>query len=370
MLFISCENKSNNYVENQSKEVLLKKAVVYDVDGNIIPIYTNLANATMEMLATCDSMEAAYIAGHTTEMEAQQQILKQNWKDARQYWELSESFLFGPVKYYDIDPHIDSWPLDQDKLVSLLNRIAGGEEVGIEDLTPGTTGFHALEYMLFNSSPIDGQLRNVSFYDAKKMSYMCLVAQDVASQTAMLLACWVGIDQIPQAQQDLLEELELEKDEFTDPYRYALTTLNSSKFKTYQSGASEIISGCMNIADEVGTKKMGRPHNGATTEDRNYIESPYALNSIKDFQDNIRSIKNSYEGVNGAYSISEYVQSRNASLDAEVRQAIDDLITAIGQVPEPFAEHATGNETGAAIDKATALYDKLQEVNALINAIE
>lgn len=67
-------------------------------------------------------------------------------------------------------------------------------------------------------------------------------------------------------------------------------------YKTYQEVAEEIIQGCIDIADEVGNTKIGRPHNGSSLDDRNYIESPYSLNSIEDFQDNIRSIKNSYCG--------------------------------------------------------------------------
>ena len=55
----------------------------------------------------------------------------------------------------------------------------------------------------------------------------------------------------------------------------------------------QIIDGCMDISDEVGTSKIGKPHTG---EDKNYIESPYSENSITDFYDNILSIQNSYMG--------------------------------------------------------------------------
>lgn len=35
------------------------------------------------------------------------------WKVARQDWEWSEAFLFGPAGDYGIDPHTDTWPFDR-----------------------------------------------------------------------------------------------------------------------------------------------------------------------------------------------------------------------------------------------------------------
>ncbi len=116
-----------------------------------------------------------------------------------------------------------------------------------------------------------------------------------------------------------------------------------SRFKTYQEAAEEIIQGCIDIADEVGNTKIGRPHIGSSLEDKNYIESPYSLNSIEDFADNIRSVSNAYSGSRqGDASVSDYVRSIDASADAEVRAAIQAAIAAIEAIPEPFAKNATG----------------------------
>ena len=35
------------------------------------------------------------------------------WITAREPWEESEAFLFGPVDELGLDPNMDSWPLDQ-----------------------------------------------------------------------------------------------------------------------------------------------------------------------------------------------------------------------------------------------------------------
>jgi uncharacterized iron-regulated protein len=42
------------------------------------------------------------------------------WKETRKHWELSEAFLFGAVADFGIDPHIDTWPLDEVQFKKLL----------------------------------------------------------------------------------------------------------------------------------------------------------------------------------------------------------------------------------------------------------
>ena len=105
---------------------------------------------------------------------------------------------------------------------------------------------------------------------------------------------------------------------------------------------------------------------GSTTEDKNYIESPYSLNSIEDFADNIRSIKNAYLGTRGS-SVSDYVKSVDNDTDAAVRRAIDDAIAAIEQIREPFAKYATGAESEAAMEAAgSTLVEALEGAMAIV----
>ena len=107
---------------------------------------------------------------------------------------------------------------------------------------------------------------------------------------------------------------------------------------------------------------------GASEEDKNYIESPYSLNSIEDFVDNVISIRNAYCGTSAANaSVSDYVKAQNSALDTRVRQAIDDATEAISAIPEPFAKHATGDAAEKAM-KATGddLVSVLEEVHTLI----
>jgi hypothetical protein len=136
-----------------------------------------------------------------------------------------------------------------------------------------------------------------------------------------------------------------------------------SIYKTYQEVAEEILQGCIDIADEVGNTKIGRPHQGSTVDDRNYIESPYSLNSIEDFVDNIKSIRNAYCGANSSdASVSKYIKSVNPDLDARVQSAIENAISAISAIPEPFAKNASGSVAGNAVTVVgTDLVNVLEE---------
>lgn len=86
------------------------------------------------------------------------------WLEAREPWECSEAFLFGPVDALGLDPNMDSWPLDQDAIVQILNSgkyndlnwVDGDDDDKIEAVQ-SVRGFHTLEFLLFK----DGQPRKV-----------------------------------------------------------------------------------------------------------------------------------------------------------------------------------------------------------------
>jgi len=84
------------------------------------------------------------------------------WLEAREPWEQSEAFLFGPVDALGLDPNMDSWPLDQAAIVNILksgnfNDINWGDGDSDEaiEAAQNVRGFHTLEFLLFK----DGQPR-------------------------------------------------------------------------------------------------------------------------------------------------------------------------------------------------------------------
>ena len=88
------------------------------------------------------------------------------WITAREPWEKSEAFLIGPVANLGLDPNMDSWTLDQNGIVQVLNSqnwddLEWSGNFDEEDEAIGAAqsvrGYHTLEYLLFK----DGQPRTV-----------------------------------------------------------------------------------------------------------------------------------------------------------------------------------------------------------------
>ncbi|MCM1319107.1 MAG: hypothetical protein NC217_01845 [Muribaculaceae bacterium] len=359
------EPKSN---ELSAKEQTLQKATRDYVDNTVLPTYSKMADAAIRMQKLCHVMQDKHTAGTLTEADIK--AAGEAWKEARKYWELSEAFLFGPAANHNIDPHIDSWPLDKAAMDNLLNQIRNGNNWTLENNGGyGLIGFHAVEYMLFELTADENSSKvHSTNYTPEEMEYLVAVADDLCQQCVCLEACWAGTENISAEKQAILEDAELD---YGENYGWEMKNAHQagSRFKTYQECAEEIIQGCIDIADEVGNTKIGRPHIGSSLEDKNYIESPYSLNSVEDFADNIRSIKNAYCGSNsGDASVSDYIKSVNASVDANVRKCIDDAIAAIELIPEPFAKNATGQLSETAVKAAgETLVEALEEANAVIS---
>lgn len=364
---VSCSDSNNEPEEISAKELSLKSATVAYVDNTVLPTYKAMADAAINMRDLCHIIQEKHAAGTLTQSDIK--AAGDAWKLARKHWELSEAFLFGPAANHNIDPHIDSWPLDKAAMENLLTQIRNGGNWSLENNGGyGLIGFHSVEFMLFQLSEDENtSLVHSTDYTPEELEYLVAVADDLCQQCVCLEACWAGTDNLSAAKQEILEDAELD---YNEEYGWEMKNAGQpgSRFKTYQEAAEEIIQGCIDIADEVGNTKIGRPHLGSSLEDKNYIESPYSLNSIEDFADNIRSVRNAYLGSrSGDASVSDYVKSVNADADKQVREAIENAIKAIELIPEPFAKNAAGSLSEAAMNAAgETLVDALEMAMAAL----
>ena len=352
------------------KEEALQRAATPYVNNTVIATYSQMADAGMTLLeqtqAILDKVEAA---------QDYTQLMKDadaSWRLMRKYWEQSEAFLYGPASAHNIDPHIDSWPLDFNAMNALLHddaRMAqieeeGGAYVG-DKLGYALKGFHAAEYLLFESEMRDGRAVGTGRPHAANLThaeavYLNAIVEDLTQQAILLEYAWAG--EVSVAKMALLEAGEVE------PYEdnYGSQMINAGKpgsiYLTYQEVAEEIIAGAVDIAGEGADLKMGNPYISSTPEERDYIESPYSCTSTIDFADNIRSIQHAYCGTQaGDYSISNYVYRQDAELDARVHRAIEEAIAAIEAI-EDFENTAQNNpQVKEAIDKVSALEEVLDK---------
>ena len=352
------------------KEEALQKAVTPYVNNTVIATYRNMSDAGMTLLEQTEAILDKVEKGedYTTLMRD----AGTSWRLMRKYWEQSEAFLYGPAASHNIDPHIDSWPLDFNAMNALLHdqeRMAaieeeGGAYVG-DKLGYALKGFHAAEYLLFESVEVEGRAVGTGKTHATNLThaeavYLLGIVEDLTQQAILLEYCWAG--EVSDTKMKLLEDGEV--DTYEDKYGWQM--MNAGKpgsiYVTYQEAAEEIIAGCVDIAGEVAELKMGNPYISSTPEERDYIESPYSCTSTEDFADNIRSIQHAYCGaLAGDHSVSNYVYRQDAELDARVRKVIEEAIAAIKDI-DNFENTAQNNpQVKAAIDKVAKLEEILDD---------
>ena len=364
----ACNNGGTD-VKSDKEEALQRAAAPY-VNNTVVATYRAMADAGVTLLEQCEAILAAQEAGQ--DYAALMKEADASWRLMRKHWEQSEAFLYGPAAAHTIDPHIDSWPLDFNAMNALLNdetqmkaiEEEGGAYVG-DKLGYALKGFHACEYLLFESEIKEGRAVGTGKPHAANLThaeavYLLGIVEDLTQQAILLEYCWAG--EVSEAKMKILEDGEVEA--FEDKYGWQMINAGKpgSTYVTYQEVAEEIIAGCADIAGEVADLKMGNPYISSTPDERDYIESPYSCTSTIDFADNIRSIQHSYEGAQtGDYSVSNYVYRKDAELDTKVRNAISDAIAAIEAI-EDFENTAKGNpQVKEAIDRVSALEEMLND---------
>ncbi|MDR1793413.1 MAG: peptidase M75 [Bacteroidales bacterium] len=351
--FNSCKDKEVD------EEQVFSEILESYVDNTVIATYANLADKALELSDLCQQLKAQ-------PSQAAVDVAAQKWKEARVFWEQSEAFLYGPADFRNLDPHIDSWPLDKNQLDQTLAR----PDVDNLDATEARAtlgvnllGFHAIEYVLFK----DGQPRSYAEIPARELTYCAAVAGVLAEDCILLEASWKGINNISQAKAEILAAADLSiTDEYGNQMKNAGKT--GSRYSSQKTAINEIIEGCKDIADEVGNSKIQDP---VQSGDVLKVESWYSWNSIADFCDNIRSIENAYLGgipAQRSHSLSSYIASidkeKKTDLDGEIKSNINNAITKIQAIGSPFRNHLD-NKTGAneATDACDELFNSLNKIS-------
>ena len=358
---------ANEEANKATKEAIVKQYL----NHTVYPTYASLATEAENLVENLEALKA-------NKTQANVNTAAATFIEARHWWEMSEAFLFGAASDFGIDPHIDSWPLDEDAFNNLMgspNMIAmlATDEDGTvagEQLGNALLGFHGIEYILFR----DGQPRNVDEINDDMMTYVVAVSRDLRNRCFQLEVSWNA--DAPQAHKDLMEELELNTTVNGGDNTYGANMTQSgqagSTFATFTNALEAIADGCLDIADEVGTSKIGKPHIG---EDPTYVESPYSQKSITDFYDNIISVKNAYMGgMDGQrdedLSLHTYIKDYNAELDTKTLNAIENALAKINAMKAPFVQFYADASAGEAMEACQELSDVMAEVKAEFSKID
>lgn len=422
----SCSDDNNDdptpTPTNQRQDGQMGAIVKQYVKDVVLPTYADLASASIELRDACAQLYQKRSAGQLTQADIDAAC--DAFKKARRQWEQSEAFLYGAATDNDIDPHIDSWPLDQAQLADALT--SSTVIAGITGSNPGqfvytsntnfdsTMGFHGLEFVLFRS----GKNRTLAAFTAEhedgaditntqnraklqtvttlqEAAFAAAVSQDLANMTCLLEYGWAG-DAIAQSHKAVLDAAPWT----TGALRYkglssagiaygAWYTSNDKDkcaFQTWHETLQNVfVGGCSNICQEVFTQKLGQAYRVATgqaeEEDAgDYIESPYSKRSFQDYQDNIYSIKNSLYGLRGTESVSQpaatsilaFLRDNGYEGYNDLRTAIDQAVSALETAKNSgraFIDAPGDAQVGKCIDAVSKLDSELQKAGTWINRV-
>lgn len=332
---------------SSEQEAYLYKVLENIVDNVIVPTYTSLADNTEALEKTLNGLTVNTIT------QAQINTACEEFKAARQYWERSEAFLMGAASDFDIDPTIDSWPLNRTLLLNYFN--SGMNDEMLEDAS--ILGFHALEFILFR----DGKPRKVAEFQGKdtyknfenitgaqELTYAQTICTLLKNRTFQLQVAWDGganASRLAVVKAAGLKYTTTNGLSFGDNLKKAGVSGGKSNFATLKAAVAQVLSNdegsCVGISNEVGTAKIANPFaNG----DVSYVESPYSYNSIPDFRDNIRSIRNIWLGSTdktaNTYSFHAFFASVNKeNVNKSIENGYVNAITAISNMPSAFVKY-------------------------------
>lgn len=415
--FTACSDSDDNgggsSITEQNNE--LKDITNKYLDDVVFPTYKNLADESETLYAKITALNTKLQASQSVN-QSEIDAICDSYKKSRLYWEQSEAFLYGAASDFEIDPHIDTWPLDvatlakdlssDAKIANLKTTITNGKARSF--LTKENLGFHGIEFIFFR----DGKNRQASFFNndavenytykgeeyfkgmtvtaKEEVVFAAAVACDLRDKCYQLEVAWLGnkasaqhIARVTECAQNY-DDFQTTVDKNGMSYGANLAAVgNGSTYGSWKKVAEEVlVGGCSNICAEVADQKMGQAYRAAVgkpemhedeetgemvEDDPNYIESPYSYNSYKDFYDNIMSIQNSlYGNVEGttwaSNSIMAYLQKYNKNIAAELNTKLQAALAALQACRDyknSFAQEPGAACVKTAMDAVTTLDDCL-----------
>lgn len=361
--FTACSSSSDDDKKPETQEVTIQDSE-YDaiinqyVDNVVMPTYRDLKTKN-------SALYNAVVAFGNNPSNAGFQTICDAWLAAREPWESSEAFLFGPVADFGLDPNMDSWPLDQEAIVNTLksqqwNTMEWEGDYDEDDeaiaAAQNVRGFHTLEFLAFR----DGKARTLT--DQAASDNAADYVYDESNATA-----WAQY--MRNTAQLLVDDVTLLCDAWETSYANEFKKHNRGDFTSGLSCIEQLIDGCIEIAGEVGGAKIGEPYDlymsGKTQEALYAVESWYSWHSRDDYTNNIYSIRNAYfgsrDGSINNNSLSKLVAKYDADLDSRVKAAIKAAADAIQAIPQPFRNNINTAEAASAQLACQDLSDVLED---------
>lgn len=281
--------------------------IIDDISSNInASTYLQLKTNTTELFT-------ASLVFASTSTEQNLNICRDLWKASRSSWEQSEGFIYGPVATENIDPRIDTWPVN---FVDLNAQIDGTNQFTdsyVNNLEDALKGFHPIEFLLWGQNGT----KTYDQFTTREKEYLVALTNNIATLTTDLYNQWN------------LSLMDSYINYFNNP------SASNPYYSSNKAVFQEIVHAMIGICDEVANGKIGEPFiNG----DPSLEESPYSQNSLVDFRNNIKSVQNIYFGKfnNDGVGLEDLVRKYNLSLDSEIKNKLIYANTSLENITDPF----------------------------------
>lgn len=324
-LLVGCAQPVSGPVTVVSNQSLTVEALLPDLAANVIlPTYQALD-------AQAIAMHNAALALAASPTDANLQTARKAWEAARTSWELSESHLLGPVKDQELDPMLDSWPVNKTDLDKVLGSDVKLDTAFIASQQPTLKGFHVIEYVLYG--------HQAAQLDTRKLAYLTALTGEFKATTAKLRQAW-----------------EPGGGNFAQAYG------NGSAFGSTDAAFAETLGAMTEICEEVAGSKIETP---LAAKDPNLEESQFSGATMADFRNNILGVQAMYTGRVGdrkGLGLSALVAAKDPAVDGRVRQLIDQALSDLQAVPGTFGS--------AIVEHPDALRKAQASINALRDALK
>ena len=332
LMLNSCKNDDTLPSAIPEDNSTTRAAILSDISSHVI------AATYAEMSSKAAEFEVQIVQLQGVRTDANLNACRTKWREIRAAWEQSEGFLFGPVATENIDPRIDTWPVNHSDLDSILSTSVVFDDSYIDGLQDALKGFHPIEYLMFG---VDGAKAASALTD-RELDFLHELSKNLKALTVQVASNWtVG----------------------SGSYYIAFTKAGNGSvvYTTQRAAFEELVDAIVGICDEVGGGKIAAPFDAM---DPTLEESPYAKNSLADFRHNMMSVRNIYTGKfnTDGKGLEDFVRVHNLSLDATIKQQLTDAINSLDAIPVPFGE--------AIITQRPLVQQSINKIEALKTTLE
>lgn len=249
-----------------------------------------------------------------------------NWWAAKSPWKESDALAFGPYSWTvsRLGPAIDGWPADDDWLRALVEGDDPVDEEMIAGLGSTTTGFPALEWLLYGEGS-EALTVTEDPLGARRCALTVLLAQRLRDDTSVMSELW------HTGEGSYLDQLIHPGDPGDD-------------FETPSEVEAEIINRMLFTVQDLRETRLGKPlgTDSGGLPQPGLVEAPYSHRSLRDARDSLRGVRDHWTGARLAgdqrLGMVDRIPSRDREdIDLRFLAAIDAADTALAAIPEPLS---------------------------------